>query len=144
MRGKSVRSKAIRKLDTIFSKYIRRRDCGYGYAPCISCGKPITYDTSDCGHYENRQHMATRYDEKNCNAQCIECNRFRGGNSEGYRLGLIEKYGESEVEKIEMRRYNLSKLSVPEIEMLYKHYKGKLTNLENTLKQAQSVEDYGG
>ena len=82
--------------------------------------------------------MATRYDEKNCNAQCVECNRFRGGNSEGYRLGLIEKYGESEVEKIEMRRYNLSKLSVPEIEMLYKHYKGKLTNLENTLKQEAS------
>jgi len=73
MRGKSVRSKAIRKLDTIFSKYIRRRDCGYGYAPCISCGKPVTYDTSDCGHYENRKHMATRYDEINCNAQCRNC-----------------------------------------------------------------------
>ncbi len=63
------------------------------------------------------------------------CNRFKEGNIQGYRRGLIKKYGESEVEKIEIRRYNLSKLSVPEIEMLYKHYKGKLTNLENTLKQ---------
>jgi len=138
MSGKSVRSKAIRKLDTIFSKYIRRRDCGYGYAPCISCGKLITYDTSDCGHYENRKHMATRYDEKNCNAQCRACNRFSEGNIQGYRRGLIKKYGESEVEKIEIRRYNISKLSVPEIEILSKHYKGKLTNLENTLKQEAS------
>lgn len=135
MKGKSVRSKAIRKLDTIFSQYIRRRDCGYGIAPCISCGKPVTYDTSDCGHYENRKHMATRYDEVNCNSQCRACNRFSEGNIQGYRRGLIKKYGEKKVEEVEMRRFNVSKLSVPELNILYRYYKQKLTNLENTLKQ---------
>jgi len=138
MSGKSVRSKAIRKLDTIFSKYIRRRDCGYGYAPCISCGKLITYDTSDCGHYENRKHMATRYDEKNCNAQCRACNRFSEGNIQGYRRGLIKKYGEKEVDKVEMRRFNVSKLSVPELDILYKYYKQKLTDLEARLNKEAS------
>ncbi len=71
-KSKSTRSKKITKLDNVFSEFIRKRDCT-PYGRCISCGKVITYDTADCGHYINRKHMATRYDENNCNAQCRHC-----------------------------------------------------------------------
>ena len=82
------------KLDTVFSRFIRLRDARKdGTFQCISCGRILPLDQADCGHYINRQHMSTRFSEKNCNAQCRSCNRFDEGNMQGYdvlcALGLI-------------------------------------------------------
>jgi hypothetical protein len=94
------------KLDRVFSIWIRHRDTKDGYGFCISCGKPITFETCDCGHYINRRHMATRFDEINCNGQCRNCNRFDEGNIQGYRKGLIKKHGIEKVELLEFRKHN--------------------------------------
>lgn len=61
------------KLDRVFSEYIRKRDTKDGYFICISCGRRLPYGQADCGHYINRRHLATRWDEENCNAQCRKC-----------------------------------------------------------------------
>ena len=122
---KSDRSKKIAKLDTLFSKFIRQRDCA-PVGTCISCGKPITFSTCDCGHYVNRKHMATRYDEQNCNAQCRSCNRFDEGNIMGYRKGLIQKYGINVVEALEIKKYNSCPMNAFEIGVLIEHYTNKL------------------
>lgn len=119
----------IKKLDTIFSKFIRLRDCGKEFGRCISCGKIILFSTCDCGHYINRKHLSLRFDEKNCNAQCRSCNRFDEGNIQGYRNGLIEKYGEKEVELLEIKKHNISNLCSFEIEVLIKEYKKKIKEL---------------
>lgn len=61
-------------LDRWFSLYIRLRDSdANGFGRCISCGKLVHYKEADCGHFINRQHMNTRYDERNCNLQCRSC-----------------------------------------------------------------------
>ena len=79
-----------RKLDDVFSIYIRLRDSDdKGFCRCISCGKIQHWEDVDCGHYVNRSHMGTRYSERNCNAQCRHCNRFMEGNIQNYRKGLI-------------------------------------------------------
>lgn len=72
---KSV-SALVRKLDRVFSEYIRLRDSkpyGYKYFKCISCGMVKPYEQMDCGHFIGRTHMATRFDEKNCNGECKSC-----------------------------------------------------------------------
>ncbi len=61
------------KLDKVFSEYIRKRDTRNGVFKCISCGRILPYEQADCGHYINRKHMSTRFDEMNCNAQCRSC-----------------------------------------------------------------------
>jgi hypothetical protein len=127
---KSTRSKKIKRLDDVFSKFIRRRDCGFGIARCISCSKPITYDSCDCGHYVNRKHMATRYDEQNCNAQCRSCNRFSEGNIQGYRRGLIAKIGEKETDMLEIKKHNYCHLTEVELDLMIDYYKKKLKELE--------------
>lgn len=126
---KSQLSKEIAKLDRIFSEFIRKRDCNGGHGKCISCGKIITYNDSDCGHYVNRKHMATRFDEQNCNAQCRSCNRFDEGNIQGYRKGLIKKYGEKAVEMLEIKKHNISKIGIFEIGILITEYKQKIKQL---------------
>ena len=42
----------------------------------------------------------------NCNGQCKKCNRFDEGNIQGYRKGLIKKYGLEKVELLELKKYN--------------------------------------
>lgn len=116
-------------LDKTFSLFIRQRDANNGVIKCISCGKLVPWKESDCGHYINRKHMSTRYDEQNCNAQCRSCNRFDEGNMEGYRKGLIEKYGEGTPEKLYIKKFNACKMSQVEVNLMTKYYKAKIKAL---------------
>ena len=117
------------KLDKIFSEYIRKRDTHNGVFRCISCGRVLPYEQADCGHYINRKHMATRFDEMNCNAQCRSCNRFDEGNIQGYRRGLVALYGEQQVTLLEAKKHNFRKYSDFEYEVLIKHYKEEIKKL---------------
>ena len=64
----------VKKLDKVFSLYIRLRDAmPSGYVRCISCGQIKPFADVDCGHFHSRTHMATRFDEENCNAECRYC-----------------------------------------------------------------------
>lgn len=118
------------KLDRVFSEYIRKRDSKDGYFTCISCGKVKPYSKADCGHYINRIHMATRYSEINCNAQCSACNRFDEGNMSGYRQGLIKKYGEQRVLLLEMQKNDTKKYSNFEYQALIEHYQKEIKKLD--------------
>ena len=73
--------------------------------------------------------MATRFDEQNCNAQCRSCNRFDEGNMEGYRIGLIRKYGEGTPEKLYIKKFNVCKMSQAEVNILTNYYKRQLKQL---------------
>lgn len=118
------------KLDRVFSEYIRKRDTKNGYFVCISCGRRLPYEQADCGHYINRRHLATRWDEENCNAQCRKCNRFDEGNIQGYRRGLIRKIGEQNVTLLESRKYRKALFSNFEADVLISEYKRLIKQLD--------------
>lgn len=125
------------KLDKEFAMYIRLRDALPGGAfRCISCGRVLPFDQSDCGHYINRQHMSLRFSEKNCNAQCRSCNRFDEGNIQGYRRGLITKYGEPTVLMLEATKYDTNKISDFEYKTMIEQYKreSKMLRKEKGIK----------
>lgn len=118
------------KLDRIFSQYIRLRDMMPGRVfRCISCGSVMSIRQADCGHYINRQHMATRYSEVNCNAQCRHCNRFDEGNMSGYRAGLVRKYGETKVVLLEAQKNEVRKYSEFEYQALIAHYQKEIKRM---------------
>lgn len=132
----SSRSKAMAKADKWFSLYIRLRDCApyKGKAGrCISCGRLISFEDGDCGHYINRQHMALRYSELNCHFQCRSCNRFDEGNIQGYRKGLIQKIGLQKVELLEAMKYQTNKLAAFDLEAIAKEYKKKAAGLKKEI-----------
>ena len=127
----AVKNNLKTKLDTIFAKYIRLRDAlNGGVFRCISCGKVYMFDQSDCGHYINRKHMATRFNEKNCNAQCRHCNRFDEGNIQGYRRGLIAKYGEPTVLMLEAMKNQTNKISDFEYQTMIDYYREEVKRLK--------------
>lgn len=130
MNTKNGTSKLKEKLDRIFSQYIRLRDRLPGNVfQCISCGKIKPMAQADCGHYINRQHMATRFSEVNCNAQCRSCNRFQEGNMSGYRMGLVRKHGDTKVKILEMQKNEVRKYSEFEYLALIGHYQKEVKRL---------------
>lgn len=128
---KGNRSSLLRKADTAFSKYIRLRDMdpANGTFVCISCGRRLSIGEADCGHYINRHHMSLRFSEINCNAQCRSCNRFDEGNIQGYRRGLVAKYGEDAVLLLESKKYAVNKISSVELELIATHYRKQAKKL---------------
>ena len=130
----SARSRLVRRIDTVFSRYIRLRDSFPTQAGrmvrCISCGRIVPLEDCDCGHYVNRSHMATRWDEDNCHAQCRPCNRFDEGNIQGYRPRLVQKIGEARVLLLESKKRAVCRLSDFELEALLADCRRQLKELE--------------
>lgn len=135
--SKASRSTLTRKADEAFSLFIRTRDSqpfeGKAFK-CISCGRPLSIDQADCGHFINRQHMSLRFSELNCNAQCRKCNRFMEGNFSGYRQGLIEKIGENKVLLLEAQKNQTHKITTFELGVIAKHYKEETKKFKYQIK----------
>tara|TARA_X000001382_G_scaffold110644_1_gene87250 strand:+ start:243 stop:617 length:375 start_codon:yes stop_codon:yes gene_type:complete len=120
---KLTRSKLIKKLDRIFSEYIRKRDSdNNGYAKCISCDKKQHWKEMDAGHFRSRKYMSTRYDEQNVFIQCRYCNRFNQGSIYEYSRAL----GVELSEKLYLKSQETKKHSIFELEELIEHYKSKI------------------
>ena len=121
------------KLDKVFSEFIRLRDSKpYGFKAfrCISCGRVLPFNMADCGHFVKRSNKATRWDEDNCHAQCIDCNRFRDGNYDGFRHGLEIKLGNGKVEELIMKGRGIAKFSGSDIDEKIRYYKEQIKELK--------------
>lgn len=127
MRKKSLKT-LKRDLDSIFSQYIRKRNAGSeGLAACITCGKVLHWTLGHAGHFIKRQHLATRYDERNSHFQCVQCNTYRGGNLIEYTLYMQKRYGVEVVEELMRLKRTTKKHSIAELQALIE----KFTNPEN-------------
>ena len=93
MAKKLTRSKLVKKLDAIFSQYIRLKDADeFGNATCFTCGKVDHWKKLQNGHFQSRKHYATRWDEMNCQVQCVSCNMFKGGEQFLFGKYLDERF----------------------------------------------------
>ncbi len=73
-------AKLKKKLDEIFSKYIRQKYANQeGQVQCYTCPKTAHWKEMQCGHFVSRSALATRFSEDNCRVQCVGCNIFGGG-----------------------------------------------------------------
>lgn len=107
-----------KKAQRIFNKWICKRDKNKG---CISCGATVT----EAGHYLSVGHFsALRFNEINVNGQCAKCNRFLHSNAIFYRHGLIKRYGEEKVIKLEnsIAIRTVKKFTRTELELIIKTY----------------------
>lgn len=127
--------KLVRKLDIIFSQYIRLRDTKNGYFTCCSCGQTKPYEQADAGHYINRRYMATRWREDNVHAQCRYCNRFREGNGSGYTRFILRTYGMDRLDLLDGLKNETVKFTDVEIELMINDYKQKVKLLKQAVIQ---------
>ena len=132
MRTKKPISKLKKELDKWFSLYIRLREATLqGVAQCFTCGKIDHYKKLQCGHFQSRRHHATRWNEWNCQVQCVKCNMFKQGEQWKFGLNINAKYGDGTSKELEfLAQTSIKKMRV-EYEEDIRYYKTLVNNLKN-------------
>lgn len=125
-----MRSTIKKKLDKVFSLYIRTKYAVNGIVECVTCGIKKEIKEIQCGHYIPRQHLSTRWDEENCYPQCIGCNVFRKGNYPAFSLFLVRNFGKERLESLELKRRQVTKLKEADLQEMYEEYADKLVALD--------------
>jgi hypothetical protein len=125
-----MRSALIRKLDGIFSEFIRRRDADKnGVCRCCTCGTMKPWKEMHAGHFVGREARNTRWEEQNVHAQCPSCNTFHEGRKPEYALFLMEKYGPDIVFRLVAAGKRARRFRPIELEALILHYQEELVHL---------------
>ena len=127
---KITRKGLIKRLDTVFSEYIRKKNAdSRGYVTCITSGRKYHYSEVDAGHFISRKEMSTRWHEDNVHPQSRYDNRYRYGKQYEYGLALNKKK-----RGLAQKLYKLSKqtvkYSINDLQELLDKYK-KLLHNEN-------------
>ena len=125
MPKKSKRKNLIKKLDTIFSIYIRRKNSINDIAQCITCGKQDHWKKMQNGHFMSRKHYATRWDEDNVEVQCMGCNVYRYGEQYLFAKHL----GETKADALLVKSRQIQKFTDADLIDLIELYTNKVNNL---------------
>ena len=139
------------KASAAFSRYIRLRDSleycqskgidtGQFIRPedifgmCCTCGAVKSWIRMDAGHFKGRGiggGSGTYFDERNVHLQCKRCNGFEGGRVQDYEKFIIEKYGQSVLDELEIKHRCTSRMGPVELQIIEKHYKEEYKKLVN-------------
>ena len=136
---KKTVSKLKKELDKLFSLYIRLREATEyeGLVQCFTCGIVRHYkEGMQNGHFQSRKHLSTRFDEENCQVQCVKCNVYAWGEQYKFALALDSKYGEGKAEELQHLARTTLKISRIEYEEKISYYK----SIVDKLKKEKGIE----
>ena len=124
-------SKLKKKLDVLFSQYIRRRNADHlGRVKCFTCGVEKHWKEQQAGHFQSRSHHSTRWDEVNVQVQCVKCNMYRQGEQYKFGMYLDQRFGNGTAEELEYRAKTIVKLNRVDYEEAIERYKQKIRELD--------------
>lgn len=127
MRKKSDKQKAIAELDKWFSLFIRLRVADErGMVRCFTSGTLVHYKEAQAGHFVSRRYMATRWDEMNVQVQSVSENIFNQGNNYEFGKRLNRKYGPGTADRLIIKKNNICKIGLVELNLLIAEYKKKV------------------
>ena len=130
MAKKITRSKIVKKLDTIFSQYIRKKNSINGNSICFTCGKIDQWKKLQNGHFQSRRHYSTRWNETNCQLQCAGCNVFKYGEQFKFALELDNKYGSGTAQELHIKAQKQIKFQTFELLEMIKYYQDLFNELK--------------
>lgn len=152
IKTKNKKSLLVKRADAVFGHYIRLRDSvlvGDSWVgDCIDCDKKIVnryFDgekwrwtkSGNVGHFYSRGFKELRYDEINCNLQSSYCNAWKDKETmqEGYRNGLVDKYGKDALKELKDKAKDKGYLGVEELQQVIADY---TTCLDFYLKEEET------
>jgi len=119
---KPTRKTLVRRLDTVFSEYIRERD-----GHCVTCGAT---ENLQCGHLFSCIAYSTRWQKNNAHAQCAGCNLSHEHDPGPLTLYFMQNYGGQEAyEKLHAEYRTTLKLRDADLQFLIEDYQKSLANM---------------
>lgn len=126
MAKKPSKSKLVKKLDAVFSIFVRMSNADHkGFCECVTCGRKYHWKDIQAGHFMSRKHYSTRWDEDNVKPQCRGCNIFNQGEQYRYSVYLGNELSESLLNKSR----EIVKFSINDIEELIEYYQGEIKKI---------------
>ena len=89
----------------------------------------MPFSAFDCGHYFSRYNTSTRWNEDNCHAECVRCNRMDTNHLEGYRENIIMKIGARRFRELESLHREMMLESDIDFDALIEKYKREARRL---------------
>ena len=89
-----TRTKLVKELDAVFSKYIRYSKAVNGMCTCFTCDRVYEVKKIQCGHFMSRKNYSTRWEENNVAPQCYGCNVMQQGKQFEFGLRLGKELSE--------------------------------------------------
>ena len=126
MPKKPTRSKLVKKLDTVFSQWVRLSNADNNKnCICITCNKVFFWKEIQAGHFLSRKHYSIRWSEDNVKPQCVGCNVFKYG--EQYKFSLF--LGKDAAEVLYLKSKEIVKFTNYELEDKINDYSLRLKKL---------------
>ena len=126
---KKTSAQLKKKLDAIFSKYIRWKYADKnGIVKCYTCSVSKPVKEIQNGHWIPRNNLATRFSEENCRPQCVACNMFQKGKPDVFAVNLIKEG--IDIVELQKDRYKPFKVYPAWYEEKIKYYTDKVKELE--------------
>lgn len=127
-----TRSQLIKKLDQVFSVYIRLSVADKDwYITCPPCWTRVHWIKAQNMHFITRSVYKYRRDEKNCHAGCMRCNVILHGNYIVYTRRMQRKYGEILVDEMINDR-QICKIATWSLQEMIEHYQALVDELKRT------------
>ena len=127
-------SNLIADLDAIYSVYIRIKDAdSKGMNECYTCGTKLHWTDLQCGHFEKRSHMSTRFEHWNTKPQCRTCNEFKDGNEVEFKKHL-EDDRKGITEWLSELSKQIQKFTIEELKGMIADYRHKVQILKTKFK----------
>lgn len=118
-----------KKVDQVFSLYVRQVGAKNGYNTCFTCGVRKPWKELQCGHYVRRSYNSLRYSLWNTAPQCVGCNMFKQGAADEFALALLKKHGDGILLWLNKEKQKYKQFTVKELEELRDFYKKKIEEL---------------
>ena len=132
MPRKISRKNLIKKLDAVFSEYIRRKYADKnGIVKCYTCNKKAYWkgEGMQNGHFISRASRILRWREDNCRVQCYACNVMRYGQNYIFGANLNKEYGYNKADELLIESKKIIRQTDQDLVDLINEYKQKITNL---------------
>lgn len=71
----------------------------------------------------SRKFYSTRWDETNCQVQCVSCNIFRQGEQFKFGVLLDKKYGKKTAQSLLLKSHKIQKFSTADLQEMIKYYR---------------------
>jgi hypothetical protein len=118
----------VKELDDLVSQYVVMRD-----GRCVCCGSTSHLE---CGHYITRRKSILRFDDRNCNCQCRDCNLKHEHFPYVYEGYMRRNYGDRVLDELErMANINAWRWELYELEAFISVYKRKIEALRRPIYQ---------
>jgi hypothetical protein len=127
-----TRRNLVKKLDTIFSEYIRRKHSDKnGIVKCYTCNKKAYWkgEGMQNGHFISRNSRILRWEENNCRPQCYACNCMRYGQNYIFAMNLNKEFGYDIASDLLRKSKQIVKLSNEDLISLINKYKNLVEKL---------------